>query len=739
MKQDAEDVFMREWRKSKLGIYFVVALYALTIKLNAQNIPMGSWRTHFSYEHASLVETTTNNIFCAVENGLFFVDTEDFSVNKFSKIDGLSDATISAMAFNSDQSVLTIGYENGNIDLILNDRVANIDLIKNENISSPKTIRHISFHEEKAFLSTSFGIVVIDLNQRTIKEVYREIGQNGTTPSVYQTLTINDSLFAVTDEGILKASLTQDLNLLDFSNWETIANSISIQPNSIAALGNSIYASNDTTVFHMDGETLNPIYSDISGINSIKSYDQTLYILGNSSLLKYQDEQIEQIEYIETRSPRDVVEVNGDLWIADQNQSLVQFDGTNSQSIKPNGPVTDHFEKIKYFNDTIFGFGPYRSGGNQSNQNEFYSTFSGAQWLTISDTEFRDVSDISNQYLASYGDGLKNRITGEIIDASTAGSLFEESNDETTIAAIHENDFGFWILNANSDSNNLHLVTNVDWQTFDLSLNNPEKIQHSANQRLIISSASTNPSGIVIFDPIDKSTQRLTTSNSDLPSNIINDFEIDQDDELWIATTLGIAYLPSASTDIFSGFNGVIIPVFENSLLFNDENINCIEVDPGNRKWVGTSSGAYLFEEAAQSLVYHFTTQNSPLPSNNVLDIAIHPVSGEVFILTSKGMVSYRSDASRSVHIHQDVQIFPNPVRPGYNGVVGVTGLATDNNVKITDISGKLIREINANGGSLQWDLKDYNGSGAQSGVYLFFSSNSDGSETYVGKLLIIR
>ena len=138
-------------------------------------------------------------------------------------------------------------------------------------------------------------------------------------------------------------------------------------------------------------------------------------------------------------------------------------------------------------------------------------------------------------------------------------------------------------------------------------------------------------------------------------------------------------------------------------------------------------------------MVHNFTRENSPLPSNNILDVLSDPITGEVFIATDKGMVSYRSDAFRSRNIHENVSIFPNPVQPGYSGVIGISGLATDATIKITNVSGKLIREINAAGGGASWDMADYNGQRAPTGVYLVFSSSSDGNETFVGKIAIIN
>lgn len=739
MKQDVESAFMKVWLRNKtMKFYLILPLVVILwfSSLHAQDIPIGTWRTHFSYEKGKLVTATNSKVFCAVENGLFYVDLEDNSINKFSKIDGLSDATISAIKYYPRRNLLILGYETGNIDIILPESIINIDLIVSENISASKEIRDITYFEDKAFLSTDFGIVVIDLNQMAIQEVYREIGEAGATLSIYQTNAYRDSLFAITNSGLIKAPLLQNQNLLDFSNWSIISETENLDLKKLVSTESQLFLANDTSVFELSNESLSEMFRAESEIRNLVAHQNSIYFLTENNLYTWLNNEAAVIDYIESPIPNDLAVVDNNLWIADENLSLTKFDGSTT-TFKPNGPTSDITEKLIFLEDTVYHLGQFRNAVFSSNNNTQISYFANGIWNNVQ-SPIADLSGVSNNFYTSYGNGVLNRISGEIIDETNSENPFELSGDNIFITSVLENSTGTWF--GNYDANNsLILFENGSWSSFNISFRYPEKLLSTANNKIVISSSLSNPTGLTIFDPTDQSRQSLNTSTTELPSNVINDFEIDLDDELWIATNSGVAFLPSASSSLFSGFNGVIIPIFENSFLFDGEPINCIEVDPGNRKWMGTSQGAWLFEEAGQSLTQHFTTANSPLPSNNVEDIAINPQSGEVFIVTDKGMVSYRADASNSIAIHQEVKIFPNPVNPGYNSYVGVSGLATDVRVKITDISGKLIREIEANGGAIQWDLKDYNGVIAESGVYLFFSSNSDGSETFVGKLLIVQ
>lgn len=181
------------------------------------------------------------------------------------------------------------------------------------------------------------------------------------------------------------------------------------------------------------------------------------------------------------------------------------------------------------------------------------------------------------------------------------------------------------------------------------------------------------------------------------------------------------------------------VPIFENRLLLRNEYITDIGIDPANRKWFGTkSNGIWLFSETGEELIYHFTINNSPLPSNNILSLAIEPVSGEVLITTDKGAISFRSDATIGTDEHQNVKVYPNPVAPSYTGQIVIEGLVNNAQLKITDVSGKLVKEVRANGSTAIWNGRDLNNARVKSGVYLVFSASQDGLETYVAKIVII-
>ena len=164
-----------------------IAAFLSTVVLNSvfsQDLAIGEWRVHLPFIKARSVADGGNKIYCAAEDGLFFLDKGDNSLTSYSKINGLSDIGINVIGYTAGYDVLLIGYENANIDLVFTDHVVNIPDIKRKNIVGAKTINGISFVGKFAYLACGFGIVVVDLEKQEIKDTYY-IGPNGENINVF--------------------------------------------------------------------------------------------------------------------------------------------------------------------------------------------------------------------------------------------------------------------------------------------------------------------------------------------------------------------------------------------------------------------------------------------------------------------------------------------------------------------------------------------------------------------------
>jgi hypothetical protein len=260
-------------------------------------------------------------------------------------------------------------------------------------------------------------------------------------------------------------------------------------------------------------------------------------------------------------------------------------------------------------------------------------------------------------------------------------------------------------------------------------------------------------SGLMVFsdngtldDNTDDKTRFFTTGvgNGNLPSTDIRAITEDLENEIWLGTGKGIAviYSPSSAltADNYDAQQVLIKQDGINQYLLESEVVTAIAVDGANRKWIGTESGGlFLMSADGTKQIRNFNEQNSPLLSNYIIALAIDQKTGEVYIGTNRGLISYKSDAIEGDGACNDVLVYPNPVRENYDGPVAIKGLVPNGNVKITDVSGNIVYETTSLGTQAVWYGKNFNGEKVHTGVYLVFSTDEEGKNTCVTKLLFIN
>ncbi len=234
----------------------------------------------------------------------------------------------------------------------------------------------------------------------------------------------------------------------------------------------------------------------------------------------------------------------------------------------------------------------------------------------------------------------------------------------------------------------------------------------------------------------------LNDNDNTISSQVVKSIRLEKTGLVMLGTDRGIVALNPddrvSSTNSLFGY--IITPRINNGRVLQNEIVNAIAIDGGNRKWVGTNNGLYLYNADITALLAKFTVENSPLPTNTVDFLSIDGKMGEVYIYTPLGIVSYRADATEAADIQgSSLEIFPNPIRPGFNGVLTINGLVANAFVKITDVAGRLLYQTQANGGTAIWNLQTANNTALQTGVYYIFSANSFGKETIVGKFAVVR
>ena len=737
-----------------------VFLQIICVNLWAQElIPIGTWRSHFNFRSVQKVVEGDEAIYGATRLAILVLDREDNSLSSLSKVNGLSDVGISALGYNRASGHLIVGYENGNLDILKDNEVTNVRSIATAQIIGSKKINHVSDNGQLAYLSTDFGVVVVDLQTGGIVESYRNLGPAGEETSVRQSVILNDSIYLATDFGVISGNISTDTNLQDFQSWNRYSTAFPVDDEAVDFVGvldQEVVAIVDNELFNLSPSGWAPSFTFSQSPLSLTSTSRGLLIVvGDQLLLLDSSIRIDEINYVDQPSPSDaVIDEDGRLWIADQTLGLIGNNGTgNFENFVRNGPLTDQTFRLYQDGDSIISLpGGFGQNFEPLNGARGYSTFDLGSWTIQPTTElnFANLTDAlrignSGLFIGSFGSGILEAEAGTIIDNQTPEGPFADMTRGPQVTGVDSDSNGnLWVSEYDRFESFHRRDPNGVWSSFSFNIAASRfPILMEVNQFDDIW-AGIDPNeggGVFVFNAVTDQQRFLNVGEGqgNLPNSHVTDILFDLEGQAWIGTETGVAVIPDPFI-IFEdqGFDA-IRPIFENRPLLEEEFITSMIVDGGNRKWIGTNNGLWLFSPSGESLIENFNIDNSPLPSNEIVDLEINPSSGELFVATRMGMVSFRGTSTAGTEKHEAVKIFPNPVRPGYTGTVGISGVVRNAIVKITDTGGRLVREVRAQGGTAVWDTRDFSGNVVSSGVYIVFSSSDNGNETFVGKIAIVR
>ncbi len=719
----------------------------LSISTYAQDIPIGSWRTHVSFNSIQSISLSSDKVYAASINGVMVFDQTDNSLSTITKLDGLSTTGITQVAVDQLREQVLISYSDGDLDILRANEIINFDRLKTSTtVTGSKRINHISINGNFAYLSADYGLVVFDLLQLEVKETWRDLGPAGEKIKIYQSTFFSDSIFLATEEGVLAGDM--DDNLLDFNNWlrfNTGAFNADIQ--SITMFNDNVYAAINGSGIHryQNGDwSLESFLAGLTYKNLTTGVANMFVTEGNNLHTVSTTDVVTLITSDKIENPVIAFEDGaGKLWVGDERNGLVSDKTGSFESYVSNGPSFSGGLRLKFdvSSDNMFAVsGGYSSGFTALLNTEYLNTFTAGSWeqeILFADQDLTDVEVSGNRmFLSSFGKGI------QVIENGTV--LLTDETTSPAVTSLAVSAAGVWVTNYGAVQSLNLLKSDNTWESFSFPAIAASRyvtelaVDYLGHVWMVLNPG--NGGGILVFDKEANQTAYLTevAGSGELPSESVYSIAMDRDGQVWVGTASGAAYFPDPSRVFTSGINSVK-PIFENRFLLRDEKITSIEVDGGNRKWMGTERGVWLFNPFGETQIYNFNAANSPLLSDKIVDMEINSQSGEIFFITDAGIVSFRSDATISDAAFHDVKIFPNPVTTEFNGQVGISGLATDAFIKITDVSGKLVWETQASGGTATWNVRDYNGRRAATGIYLVFSTSQDGSESVVGKIAIVN
>jgi hypothetical protein len=761
-------------------LLYLLFLFVVQITFAQTNL---SWQGYFSYTQIKAVSESPKAIYAASENALFSKDNSSNIIKTTTTVDGLAGETITSLYYSAAFNKTIVGYQNGLLTVINEADGSMLKVVDIINKNLPANIKRINnFMEYKGivYVSTDFGIVQFNLATSKFGDTYF-IGDNGAEIKVSQTAIYNGFIYAATSSGIRKGDVSNP-NLIDYKQWQVTATGDWF---GAASLGAELYAVNAAGYVHKynaASNTFNGFLQLSDPAVNFRSTADYLIITTPNSILIYNKQmvlqrQINKDQILGMNSAFSCATIIGTttIFIGTTENGLITASLLTSsafENITPIGPSRNNIFALQVTPAQLWAvYGDYDNFYNPYPLDDLgICKYSTAGWLNIPFGEVLGAKSISRiainptneneVYASSFFSGLLK------IQNDTPAILYNQSNSSLESLTLSPPDPNYidiringtafdksgnlWVTNCRVVNGLKMLSSSGQWKAYamDKILTTPSSNDFG---RMVIDKygtkwMSTNINGVIGFNESSNTFKKMTfgADQGNLPIKDVRALAVDTKNQLWIGTTKGLRVLNNVNNfQTESQLTAESIIIMEDNLaqeLLYEQFITDIEVDGSNNKWIGTAdAGVFMVSSNGQETKYHFTTDNSPLPSNIINDISINNSTGEVFMATSKGLISFKGIATSASDNLSNVYVYPNPVRPEYTGTVKINGLLNKANVKITDVAGNLVFEATTEGGTLEWDTTAFGKYKVASGVYMIFVSAQDGSETKVKKVMIIR
>lgn len=759
----------------------LLALFSLALlpKTEAKAQALGTWQNHLSYYTLQQVNATADGTVFAVASGnLYSYNTADGLLTTFTKTNGLSDVGIAHSAWCSAARRLIVVYDNGNIDLVSRDgEVTNIADLYSYTTTLEKDVNRVTIDGRFAYLCTKFGIVKVDMQNATIADTYN-LGLN-----VYDVCLKGSYIYAATGSGLYRAA-TSD-NLLDKSVW-TQASPYTFQ--CIAQLGSQLVVCENSFISLINDEgTILRRVTEGTYFSSFRKSAGRLFCLGASQTYVLQSANgDEAIKLNHQTSAIDYDTSSATYWTDDDEGRLAQFslssDGSLTASgirLRPEGPQYNGFGFMKHSQGKLYTTVNTEGAAacvqiydnRKDTWNVYDDSFKESLGHRYQSSYTLDVDPTDSAHvLMGASSGLYEFRSGQLVKHyNTTNSPLQPAKGISESSKLNYTKVGTlcfdtkgraWCINTESPTTSLfkledgsltslHHADLITPQGFCIS--RATAMGQDSKGRIWFANYDYRLACIACYWPEADSLRIISEFvNQDGTSyelESVFSWAEDRDGNIWVGTNVGPFLIEM--DNFLAGDNTltqVKIPRNDGTNLadymLQGVATTGIAVDGAGRKWfVSDNSGAYLISADNMEQLEHFTTDNSPILSNDVQSVAIDQQTGEVFFGTANGLCSYQADATAPAdELSKDnVWAYPNPVRPDYTGLVTITGLTYNADVRILTANGRLVASGKSNGGTFTWDCHDLRGHRVASGVYMVCAATEDGSEGVVCKIAVVN
>ncbi|WP_010136085.1 type IX secretion system anionic LPS delivery protein PorZ [Ochrovirga pacifica] len=782
-------------------IYFFLIL--ATGSLFAQRDFSENWQDLYSYNQVKDFTIVNNQLVAITENALFIADLDALDTpQKFSSVNGLSGETTSSIGYDSQSQTILVGYQNGLIELITNNnQIYPITGIRDNLILVGKQVYGFYTQNNTKYVYGDFGIVELNIDKKELGNSYR-LNNSGLATTVNALTTQKDVLLASTSQGLYGIDLSTNSNPINFDNWNLLANG---QVSAMIAINDEVYFTKNNQVFSLS-DVFNPIFNaseDIvdlqvrTGTNQATITTRNLVTLfdvtTNSTFLQVNLKDAAS----HTITTQKAVVNNNHLYLATQTSGVLTAplnSPTVYTEIHPQGPVENSAYSVSVHQNQIW----IAYGGANEIYDRFFRAkgldfFDGNQWQYIARSQAGNLLDLTKAIVdpnrpervlvASYDKGiaeLENQQFKIKWDDTNTNQIIPDHRSNASLnweadLIVDKNNI-IWVANARGKDDHLFSKFDSSRETWTESVQFKDYVgnggKNSGLNKMFVDNnnyvfAGSRTGGVLVFNANGGfSTGNRPTGYIDsrsgygsLVSSEVFSAVADENQRVWIGTNQGLMvfddYQNLFSTNKQDAKRLLIEEGGVAKEFLADVKINEILIDNSGNKWFATDGAGLVYTSSdAQTTLAIFNKANSPLPSNKILDLELDKNTGKIYIVTDKGVVSYTSGTGTSSFFGDkitEVVAYPNPAIANKKGHSLITIVAKDGNgipegtnVKIMDVSGRLVYETNvevasAQGGKVVWNKRNLRGTFVTSGVYIVLVSSPDGSEHTTTKIAIVN
>ncbi|MBR5480596.1 MAG: regulator [Bacteroidaceae bacterium] len=763
---------------------YILTILVLLFAWHSSAQEIGKWNVYPSYWNATQNMMAGNMVYSLCGNNLLTYDTEDTSVRTFNCLEHLNGVHIACMNYNKQTHTLVLVYTDGGIDLLNDDGSIHYLPDLKEKAIANKDVNSVHTEGHMAYLCTGFGYIELDLKEKVLRNTYN-LGLN-----TRNLVLLENNVYLGTTKGIYTCPL--DKNKVQKDNWKAISTSNFAN---LTHFDGMLWGQAYQKVY-----SINPT----TGKHSVVSQELARFLRNCGDYLIWASEGAiclctaqKQITTIKQQNNwHDVSYQNGSFWVSQGDEGLhcytIQSTTLTHKAgpIQPNSPKRDLSYRMQWVGNNLLVAGGINTvdaiynaptamllkEGEWTNFQEMPLKEITKQYpnLRLANTTalVQDPQDQTHHFAALHRNGLCEYRDGKFVkfynsDNSPLRSILPNSDNYynyVSCAGIqYDMDGNLWMLC--SETHNIIRILKADGKWTSLHYDEIDSVSlcddylmHSSGL-MFLNSRRMERRGFFGFDTSgtldtqrdDRHILRSTIINQDGTSYSPDEFYCmteDLDGRIWCGTNLGVFVIEDATRYFDNDFRFEQIKISRNDgsgladYLLNGVAISCITVDGANRKWIGThTDGLYLISADGTEMLHHFTTSDSPLISNTIQCVAVHPTTGVVMIGTDMGLCSYTADATEAAEEMDadDILVYPNPVKPDYNGTIAVRGLSMDAEVKILSSTGQLVWSGVSAGGTFTWDGRTQKGRRVASGVYHIVANNAEGKKAIVARIVIIR